>query len=143
MEQTSKPPRSQPPHSTEAPLRVLVVEDEQIVAMDLEDRLRNFGFEAIELASNGPEAIRTARRFAPDLVLMDIALGGTMDGIEAAARIMERRQVPILFVTAHGDDETTALAVRTLTAPFIRFLMKPFTDASLRMAVQAALRQRE
>src|SRR5215212_5908078 len=93
-----------------AEVRILVVEDETIVAMDIADALRRLGYIVSAVLDNGPAAIEAAASSEPDLILMDIRLKGAMDGVDAARVIRERFEIPILFLTAHGDANTVERA---------------------------------
>ena len=119
-----------------AKARILIVEDEAIIAMSLSLMLRNFGYEVAAQASSGREAVRLAEETRPDLVLMDVTLIGGMDGIEAAGRIRERRDVPVIYLTALADEETLRRALDTRPSGY---LVKPFDERELREAVEAAL----
>ena len=86
--------------------RLLIVEDEVIVALDMEDRLAALGYQLVGHALTGEGALELTRELRPDLVLMDIRLQGDMDGIAAAAEIRRRFHVPVIFLTAYSEDET-------------------------------------
>jgi CheY-like chemotaxis protein len=116
--------------------RVLVVEDESIVARDLAERLVRLGYAVPGVASSGAHAIALAELLEPDLVLMDVTLKGDMDGIAAAETIRARRPVPIVFVTAYADPATVERAKRV--APF-GYILKPFDARELEIAVELAL----
>src|SRR3712207_119843 len=118
------------------PPRILVVEDEGIVARDLQNKLQRLGYAVPAVASSGEEAIRKAEEHAPDLVLMDIVLKGQMDGIEAAALIWEQCRVPAVYLTAYGDDTTLQRA--KVTRPY-GYVLKPFSDRELRINIEVAL----
>ena len=96
--------------------RILVVEDEAIVAMALRGRLENLGYDAVGVVASGEEAIEKADELRPDLVLMDIRLSGAMDGIEAAELIRVRFDIPVVYLTAYADQATLDRA--KLTGPF-------------------------
>jgi CheY-like chemotaxis protein len=83
--------------------RILIVEDESIVAFDLSSRLEAMGFNVIGIASNGVTAIEIAKKELPDMVLMDIMLGGEIDGIETAKKINESNFIPVIYLTAYSD----------------------------------------
>jgi len=87
------------------PRRVLIVEDETIIAMSLEALVEDFGMESCGIAATGLEAVELARTLRPDLVLMDVSLMGEMDGVEAARAAQEAVGVRIVFVTAYGSGE--------------------------------------
>lgn len=119
-----------------ADVKILVVEDETIVAADLKDKLTRLGYHVIGTTRRGEEAVRIASAERPALVLMDIVLAGEMDGIEAADRICETRNVPIVFLSAHSDSETLRRA--TATGPF-GYLLKPFNERELETHIKMAL----
>ena len=114
--------------------RILVVEDESIVQLDLQTRLRRLGHSVIGVASRGEEAVAKAVDLAPDLVLMDVRLEGAMDGLEAARRIRAEREIPIIFVTAFADSTEPELI--KLLRPC---LSKPFATPELQAAIARAL----
>ncbi len=118
------------------PARILVVEDEAIVAMDIADRLSGMGYELAGQTSNGALALELAKERRPDLVLMDIRLQGEMDGITAAEVIGRQFRVPVIFLTAYSEDATLNRAKRT--EPF-GYILKPFDDRELRSTIEIAL----
>lgn len=118
------------------PARILIVEDEQITAADLEDTLETLGHTVVGTAATAADAIRLAETLSPELVLMDIRLKGAMDGVEAATEIRERLGVRSIYLTAHADDATVRRAVGAEPAGY---LVKPFDAAELGAAVQVAL----
>lgn len=120
--------------------RILVVEDERIVARDLANILTELGYEVVATVATGSEAILQARLLSPSLVLMDIRLSGAIDGVEASRQIRLARDVPVIFLTAHSDEDTLRRA--TATAPF-GYLLKPFKAAELRCAIEIALHKHE
>jgi hypothetical protein len=122
------------------PLDILVVEDEAIVAMDLESRLSRLGYRVIGIASNGEEAIRRTSEAQPHLVLMDIRLKGDMDGIEAARLLRMHYDIPVVYLTAYSDDATLARAKLTEPAGYI---LKPFEERGLRAAIELAVYKHE
>jgi CheY-like chemotaxis protein len=119
-------------------VQILVVEDENIVALDLRIRLNDLGYAVLAIVASGEEAIEKATELHPDLVLMDIRLRGEMDGIEAAQIIQARSDVPIIYLTALADEDTLRRAEATGAQGLIR---KPFEDEELRTAIEAALDQ--
>ena len=119
---------------------LLVVEDESVVAMDIEYQLRDMGYQVCGCVDNGRDAIARARSDRPDLVLMDIVLKGDMDGIAAAAVIGMEMHIPVLFLTAYSDDQTVARAAGTW--PY-GYLTKPFQNRELRAGIEVALRKAE
>lgn len=119
--------------------RILLVEDELIVAAELAERLRNVGHEVVALSSTGMSAIASAARHRPDIVLMDIRLKGSMDGIEAARRIRADWGTPVVFTTAHADEATLQRAREVRPSGLV---MKPFADGQLEVAIEIAMRIR-
>lgn len=120
--------------------RILVVEDERIVARDLANSLADLGYVVVGNVATGDDAVRSARESRPDLVLMDIRLAGAVDGVQAATRIRSEQDVPVIYLTAHSDDETLRRAKET--APF-GYLVKPFKPPDLRCAIEIALHKHE
>jgi len=121
------------------PLSVLVVEDEPIVALELQSYLDGMGYACAGHVTSGEAAVEAAARLRPDLVLMDVTLDGPMDGIEAAEAIRAARDVPVVFLTAFGDPATVARA--KAAAPF-GYLLKPFEERDLRAALEVAAGRR-
>lgn len=122
--------------STGLPPKILVVEDESIVAMDLGTQLNDMNYAVCGTANNGLDAIAQAWKTRPDLILMDIVLQGEMDGVEAASHISTALHIPILFLTAYSDNKTVSRA--TQAAPY-GYLTKPFQARELRAAIEVAL----
>ncbi|HEV8482530.1 MAG TPA: EAL domain-containing protein [Blastocatellia bacterium] len=116
--------------------RILVVEDESIVALDIQDRLESLGYEVPATVASGEMAVELAGVLRPDLVLMDIHLQGLMDGIEAADQIRQRFGVPIVYVTANADHPTVQRA--KMTEPF-GYIIKPFDERELHTTIEMAL----
>ncbi|MGB8951540.1 MAG: response regulator [Candidatus Aminicenantales bacterium] len=87
-------------------VRILVVEDEAIIAKDIQNILKNFGYQVTEVVSSGEESIRAAENLRPSLVLMDIRIKGDMNGREAAEKIHANYRIPIVYITAYGDEKT-------------------------------------
>jgi CheY-like chemotaxis protein len=116
--------------------RILLVEDESLIAKDLERRLQRMGYLVIVLAVTGLDAIHQTLEHQPDVVLMDIRLQGQMDGIEAAAFIRTHLNIPVVYMSAYVDEETLARASATHPAGYLR---KPFTERQLQLALDGAL----
>ena len=123
----------------ERPLRVQIVEDERIIALDLRSGLEQLGFDVVGIAANEPDALRLAEAATPDLVLMDIHLDQGGDGIQAAREIRERLAVPVVFLTAYGEPETLRRAADA--APY-GYLLKPFELRELNATVRMAMARR-
>ena len=116
--------------------RILIVEDEAIVARDIAQQLALLGYEPVAQTPRGEQALVLADQLRPDLVLMDIQLAGEMDGITAAQAIRERFAIPVVFLTAFVGDETLERA--KVTEPF-GYIIKPFQDRELRTVIEMAL----
>jgi DNA-binding response OmpR family regulator len=119
--------------------RILIVEDEGIVALDLENRMRDLGYAVAAVVPSGEEAIEEAARTQPDLVVMDIRLRGSINGIEAARAICGRFDTPVVYLTALGDEETVQRAFEVPGA--YGYAGKPFDDTELHATIEMALRQ--
>jgi len=115
---------------------ILIVEDEKIIALDLQRRLERFGYSVIGMASDGLEAISLARERSPDIILMDIMLAGSMDGIEAAKQIRAQLAIPVIFLTAYTDEKTLERAKEV--EPF-GYILKPFKERELYTTIDIAL----
>lgn len=118
------------------PAQILLVEDDRAAAALVEICLREYGYGLAGQTAVGEDAVRLAVETAPDLVLMDISLAGEMDGVAAAAQISEQTDVPVVYITAHADDETLQRAKGV--GPF-GFLLKPFRPRELHNAIEVAL----
>jgi len=116
--------------------KILIVEDEAIVAEDIHNSLKNLGYTMSAVVSSGEEAVTKIEEDKPDLVLMDIVLKGDMDGIEAAGQIHSRFNIPVVYLTAFTDKKTIERA--KLTEPF-GYIVKPFEDRELHSTVEMAL----
>lgn len=121
--------------STMSKTNILVVEDENIVAKDIQMSLRKLGYNVVAICSKGEDAINAAEEHAPDLVLMDIMLKGDMSGIEAAEQIRERFNIPIIYLTAYADESTLSKA--KITEPY-GYIIKPFKEIDLRTSIEMA-----
>jgi AmiR/NasT family two-component response regulator len=115
-------------------VRILLAEDETIIRMDLRRVLEEAGFEVCAEARDGEEAVELAVRERPDLAVLDVKMP-RLDGIEAARRILAEHPIPIVMLTAYGQDELVARAVE---AGVFGYLVKPFREADLLPAIQAA-----
>lgn len=116
--------------------RILIVEDEQIVAVDIKIALHRLGYDVCGIAVSGEEAIKAAKEKHPDLVLMDIVLEGKINGIEAAQTISLRFNIPIVYLTAYADKKTIDRAKKT--EPF-GYIIKPFEDRELESVIEIAI----
>ena len=116
--------------------RILIVEDDAIVAMTIEDSLHEMGYSVVGPAANAEDAIRIAGDEKPDLILMDIRIQGERDGIEAASEITRSYNIPVIYLTAYSDDETIRRAAKT--QPY-GFLTKPFRQKEMYSTIEIAL----
>jgi response regulator NasT len=115
-------------------MRILVAEDETIIRLDLKETLERIGFDVCAEARDGEEAVELARTEQPDLAVLDVKMP-RLDGIEAARRILAERPIPIVMVTAYGQEELVARAVE---AGVFGYLVKPFRESDLLPAIRAA-----
>ena len=120
-------------------MRILVAEDETIIRLDLKDLLERAGHEVCAEARDGEEAVELARSEAPDLAIMDVKMP-RLDGIEAARRIQDERPIPIVMLTAYGQDE---LVSRAVEAGVFGYLVKPFREQDLVPAIATARARHE
>ena len=116
--------------------KILIVEDENIVALNLQTRLKSLGYQVAGMASTGEDAVKKCAETMPDLVLMDIMLRGEMDGVAAADQIREKYHVPVVYLTAYADDVTLERA--KVTEPF-GYMLKPFEVKEIRTTIEIAL----
>ena len=116
--------------------KIMIVEDEYIMALELEDRLRDWGYLVSAAVSSGEEAIKKAAETELDLVLMDIHLKGNVDGVEAAEQIKARHEIPVIYMTAYSDEQTLQRA--KITEPH-GYILKPFEERELRILIEMAL----
>jgi len=115
--------------------RIMLVEDEKVVAADIQECVKSLGYEVVGAAATGTEALRLAVKTMPDLVLMDIKLRGVLDGIDVAGALYDQLKIPVVYLTAHADAEILERA--KLTAPS-GYVLKPFDDRTLRTAIELA-----
>jgi two-component system, response regulator PdtaR len=120
-------------------MRILVAEDETIIRLDLKALLERAGFEVCAEARDGEEAVALARESAPDVAIMDVKMP-KLDGIEAARRILDERPIPIVMLTAYGQDE---LVQRAAEAGVFGYLVKPFREQDLLPAIRTARARHE
>jgi len=116
--------------------KILIVEDDTIIAMELSERLRDLEYDVVGIVSSGKEAIERAGEKHPDVVLMDIRLSGKMDGVEAAEKIRKKFDIPIIYLTAYADEKTLSRAKKS--EPF-GYILKPFDSRMLHTNIEMAL----
>lgn len=116
--------------------KVMIVEDETIVGLDMKNTLVQLGYEVTGISHSGEKAINDAIKNKPDIILMDIQLDGQMTGIDTAKRIKQRFDVPIIYLTSYSDDTTLKEALSTTPSGY---LLKPFIPRELHTSIQAAL----
>lgn len=119
-----------------ASARILIVEDDRVVARDIAQQMGRVGHTVVGITARGEDALPLARDTSPDLVLMDIRLEGELDGIDTARLLREQCNLPVVFLTAYADEDTVRRA--TLAEPF-GYVLKPFDDTQLRTVVEMAL----
>ncbi|MGB3511653.1 MAG: EAL domain-containing protein [Microcoleaceae cyanobacterium] len=120
--------------------KIMIVEDESIIAEDLADSLRSMGYTVVDIVSSGEEAIVIAAEKQPNLILMDVMLQGEMDGITTAEQIQSSFQIPIIFLTAYTDNKT--LERVKATNPF-GYIVKPFEERNLHLTIEIALQRHQ
>lgn len=120
----------------ETKARILLVEDEAILALQIKETLRQMGYAITAICASGDSAIESVTSDRPDLILLDINIQGEIDGIEVASRIRGRDEIPIIFMTAHSEDSTI---MRARTVEPYGYLLKPVNNKELQIAVEVAL----
>jgi len=116
--------------------KIIVVEDEHIIAMEIQERLRKIGYEVPAIFSSGEEVVKEVKNINPDLIIMDIMLEGKMDGIEAAEKLQNQFDIPLVYLTAYSDKETLERA--KITQPF-GYILKPLEERELHTTIEIAL----
>ncbi|MGZ5968902.1 MAG: response regulator [Polyangiales bacterium] len=116
--------------------RVMIVEDERIVALELEDRLRRMGYDVVGSFGSGEQAVRAAPDLAPELAVLDIRLAGSMDGVDVAEDLKRRLDLAIVFLSAYADDETVS---RVKATEPLGYVLKPFEERALQATIETAL----
>ena len=124
--------------TADKPVKILMVEDDMIIAADISMQLTKLGYEVIGINTRGEDALNTIEHNRPDLILMDIVLSGKVNGIEAARIILEKFQVPVIFLTSNSDDATFQ---RAITARPYAFISKPFQKSDLERTIKLALQR--
>jgi DNA-binding LytR/AlgR family response regulator len=117
-------------------LNIFIVEDESIVAKDIQNSLTKLGYNVIGFANNGNDAIEKITELAPDLVLMDIMIKGNLTGIDVSEKIKEKMNIPVIFLTAYADEATLSRA--KITEPY-GYILKPFKEIDLHSTIEMAI----
>jgi CheY-like chemotaxis protein len=120
----------------DAKLKLLIVEDEYLVAFHLQEQLRKLGYDAGQLVATGEEAIKSVDKEQPDVILMDMRLAGEMDGLQTAHQIRARFEIPIIFLTGYSNQDVKE-RVRTLNS--VTCLVKPVTPPEIEAAIASLL----
>lgn len=117
-------------------LNIFIVEDESIVAKDIQNNLIKLGYNVLGIANNGKDAIAQIKELTPDVVLMDIMIKGDLTGIEVAEQIKKHISVPVIFLTAYADESTLSKA--KVTEPY-GYILKPFKEIDLHSTIEMAV----
>lgn len=120
--------------------RILIVEDERVVAESIREILCGFGYDVIGIQASAETSVAIALKERPDLIIMDIKLNGEMDGIEAVEKVHETAYLPVVYLTAYSEPATIERANRTRHSGFVK---KPVMDGDLEITVAAVLRKEE
>ena len=118
----------------------MVVEDERVIASDIKKTLEKEGYSVPATVSTGDKVVETVSKVRPDMLLMDIMINGSIDGVEAARQVQERFDIPVVYLTAYGDDKTLERA--KITEPY-GYILKPFESRELHVAIEIALYKHE
>ncbi len=116
--------------------RILIVEDQRIIALDLASTIRRVGHDAIGIESKGEKAIKTAEALKPDLIFMDISLAGDLDGIETAKIIIEKLKIPVIYISGNYDNSTIE---KSKSAKAYGYLIKPIEDCDISTIINAVI----
>ena len=120
--------------------RILIVEDEVLISMGLQQKLENFGYQVVGIASSGEAALAQVIEHQPELILMDIVIEGSMDGIETSQKIQEQFGIPVIFLTAYSDEKNLQRAKFTDPSAY---LLKPYSDRELEITIELALHREQ
>lgn len=117
-------------------INVYIVEDESIVAKDIQNSLKKLGYHVLGISNNGTDALKNIADLEPNIVLMDIMIKGNMTGIEVADKIKKQYNIPVIFLTAYADESTLAKA--KITEPY-GYILKPFKEIDLHSTIEMAV----
>jgi CheY-like chemotaxis protein len=120
--------------------KIMVVDDEVVIATRLEERLTSMGHEVVGTAFSGEEALEMARHLRPDLILMDIVMPGKLDGIDVSRIIKAELDIPVIFLTAHGGEK---LVERAKDVEPFGYIIKPFEETEIKAAIEVALYKKD
>jgi CheY-like chemotaxis protein len=119
--------------------KILIVEDENIIALDIRAMLEDLGYMVSDIASTGEESIKKASKMKPDLVLMDIKLKGSLDGVSAGQEIYKQFQIPIVYLTAYSDQATLKRINNGNKRNPSKVINKPFDEGELQTVIDSTL----
>lgn len=117
-------------------ISVYIVEDESIVAKDIQSTLKKLGYQVLGISNNGKDALENIIKTEPDIILMDIMIKGDLTGIDVAEKVKELHDVPVIFLTAYADE--TTLSKAKITEPY-GYILKPFKEVDLRSTIEMAV----
>jgi AmiR/NasT family two-component response regulator len=117
-------------------LNIFIVEDESIVAKDIQNSLVKLGYNVVGISNNGKDAIEKITQTTPDLILMDIMIKGDLTGIDVSEKIKEKLNIPVIFLTAYADEGTLSKA--KITEPY-GYILKPFKEIDLHSTIEMAV----
>ncbi|QDZ39227.1 response regulator [Euhalothece natronophila Z-M001] len=120
--------------------KILIVEDEAVVSLDINRRLEKMGYEVVGRVASGEEAIELVKTNPPNLVLMDINLQGEIDGIDTATQLYQEYNLPVIYLTAYAGDSTLERAKES--KPY-GYILKPFKERELHAAIEVAISRHE
>lgn len=116
--------------------KILIVEDERVIALDIKNRLKKMGYNITNVVSTGEEALWEAKNNEPDVILMDILLSGKLDGINTAEKINRLKNIPIIYLTSYSDEYTIKRAKKTR---YFGYILKPFNEVELSLKLKQAI----
>lgn len=123
--------------------KILIVEDENIIALDIRSMLEDLGYLVSDIVSSGEESIKKASRTKPDLILMDIKLKGSLDGVSAGEEIFRQFRIPIVYLTAYSDEATIERINHGTNGNQSVVIHKPFDEGELQSVIDHTLAQRK
>ncbi len=121
-------------------IKILIVEDESILALGLKKKLENLGYFVTDIAASGAETIEKVGKNMPDIIMMDIVIKGDIDGIETAAKLNEKYSIPVIYLTAYADDE---ILKRAATTEPYGYILKPYKEKELKANIEMAIYRKQ